>query len=378
MDKTPAPLLLAWRSFWVLKKHRPEPVWARLLISGALGVAIGLLLLGLGGLFSGHGSQLAWWRAAVLPWMLIALCISYTVHALYRSIELLLSEARLVRINAWRDWRSGVFFSAMGMIGTVAGGALALLVIGAVSRTDILALLLSRPQAALHFLLVGALISLLNWFWWKLRWRQQALKLQATEAQLRLLQAQIEPHFLFNTLANVQSLIDHDTPRAKAMLESFTDYLRASLGQLRRADSTLGAELEMSASYLLLMQTRMGTERLRFEIEADPSARAAVLPPLLLQPLIENAIHHGLEPKVEGGCVRISAAVDAGLLRITVYDDGLGLDAPRRPGRPGQGMALGNVRARLLTRYADNASLLLQPLQPGTRAVLTLPYTAKP
>ena len=123
-------------------------------------------------------------------------------------------------------------------------------------------------------------------------------------------------------------------------------------------------------------------ERLRFVISASAEARLAVLPPLLLQPLIENAIHHGLEPKVEGGTVSISASVQDGRLTVRIEDDGLGLDAPRRAGHrgqgQGQGMALDNIRARLLARYGDAAALALQALSPvGTQAILTLPFKAK-
>ena len=163
---------------------------------------------------------------------------------------------------------------------------------------------------------------------------------RATEAQLQLLQAQIEPHFLFNTLANVLSLIEHDAPRAKLMLESFTDYLRASLGELRREHSSVGAELDMASAYLQLLQLRMD-ERLRFRIEASEAARRVVVPPLLLQPLIENAIQHGLEPKVEGGEVVVRASVEGDRLRLVVEDNGLGLPAAgakqpgRWPGAPG-------------------------------------------
>jgi sensor histidine kinase YesM len=220
--------------------------------------------------------------------------------------------------------------------------------------------------------LISVVITGLNWVWWRVRARRQALKLQATESQLRLLQAQIEPHFLFNTLANVQSLIDYDTPRAKAMLEAFTDYLRSSFNQLRRTDATLGAELDMAQSYLNLLQIRM-MERLTFTLDVAPELRNAVLPPLLLQPLVENAIHHGLEPKVEGGHILISAVVRGANLDISVQDNGLGLDAPLRPGRAGQGIALANIRARLATRYAQRASLSLEQLPAGTRATIRIP-----
>ena len=371
------PLILAWRSFWVLKKNRPEPAWARLLISTGVGFAVSAVLLTLMAAFAGQLLNLRWWRGSIAPNLMIALSVSYTIHALYRSIETLLPDALVTRISGWRDWRSGLFFSGVAVSGTLLGGAIGLSLIGGVFDVDAWGTLTGRPRAFVYFVLIAIVLSAVNWLWWKLRWQQQALQLQATEAQLRLLQAQIEPHFLFNTLANVQSLIDHDTPKAKAMLEAFTDYLRASLGLLRHADSTLAAELEMAQSYLLLLQTRMG-ERLAFTLDASAEARSAVLPPLLLQPLIENAVHLGLEPKVAGGTVRLVATVRDGTLRVVIEDDGLGLHAPRRPGRPahsGTGMALDNIRTRLLTRYGDTAALQLAALPLGTKAILTLPFT---
>ncbi|WP_267873687.1 sensor histidine kinase [Massilia sp. Se16.2.3] len=134
----------------------------------------------------------------------------------------------------------------------------------------------------------------------------------------------------------------------------------------------------MARSYLDLFRIRMG-ERLRYSIDADAAARAAILPPLLLQPLIENAITHGLEPKVDGGTVHIHARVRDGRLEVSVSDDGLGLDAPRRAGKPrGNGMALENIRARLRTRYGANAALNLAARAMGTHAAIHLPYTATP
>ena len=199
---------------------------------------------------------------------------------------------------------------------------------------------------------------------------------RATESQLRLLQAQIEPHFLFNTLANVQSLMDHDLPKAKHMLQSFTDYLRASLGTLRNDNSPLDHELQLAQSYLQLLQARM-EDRLRFSIVADAAARAQPLPPLLLQPLVENAVVHGLEPSIAGGSVGINARVEGGQLVIEVMDDGLGLNAaPKGRARSGAGMALDNVRQRLATRYGDAATLTLTDAAPGTRARITLPLQA--
>jgi LytS/YehU family sensor histidine kinase len=226
-------------------------------------------------------------------------------------------------------------------------------------------------------LLLAALISLLFYLHFDAKARQIDAEKRATEAQLRLLQGQIEPHFLFNTLANVLALMDHEPPKARAMLESFVDYLRASLTTLRHDEAPLERELALAEAYLRLLGTRMD-ERLRFSIEADEAARRASVPPLLLQPLVENAIRHGLEPKIEGGTVQVRAHVDGDTLVMQVRDDGLGpAGADGAPGRAaemaGNGVALDNIRERLRSRYGDEASLELQPAHPGTCATLRLP-----
>lgn len=203
---------------------------------------------------------------------------------------------------------------------------------------------------------------------WPAAGHKAPLNQEAIEARLRLLQGQIAPDFLFNTLANVQSLMDVDAARARQMLEAYSDYLRAGLTQLRQLDTTLGAELDMAQTYLELMQIRM-LDRLNFSIEAGPEARAAHLPALLLQPLVENAILHGLEPKPEGGRVSIRATLNDGRLEVSVVDDGVGLAVPYG----GSGMALWNVQTRLQTRYGDNAGFTLAPLECGTHATLHLP-----
>jgi len=181
-------------------------------------------------------------------------------------------------------------------------------------------------------------------------------------------------------------MIDSDAPRAKHTLEALTDYLRASLGSLRGDDSTLGAELDLAGRYLQLMQARMG-ERLRFELEANDALRRAALMPLVLQPLIENAVKHGLEPQVDGGTVRVKAArlpVDGrDSLRVCVEDDGAGLAAAAsRPrvrvagGADGNGIALANLRERLRSRFGPAAQLTLSALDDGhgTRACLVIPW----
>ncbi|OWQ85345.1 hypothetical protein CDN99_22295 [Roseateles aquatilis] len=215
-------------------------------------------------------------------------------------------------------------------------------------------------------------ITLVLHFWFDAKKREIVAERRATEAQLRLLQGQIEPHFLFNTLANVHSLIDYDAPKAKAMLGAFTAYLRASLGGLRRESGPLEDELALADAYLRVLHTRM-EDRLRFEIDASEEARRVPLPPMLLQPLVENAVHHGLEPKIEGGTVRVRAELQGGGLRVEVLDDGIGPGASRRGGN---GMALANLRERLFAHYGDRATLTLTAADPGCRVTLWLPLDA--
>ncbi|WP_241687802.1 histidine kinase [Janthinobacterium sp. 17J80-10] len=223
-----------------------------------------------------------------------------------------------------------------------------------------------------------------TWFFWsrgKLQYleaqaalekaRAAAIEKQALQAQLQLLQAQIEPHMLFNTLANLQALIAFDAPRAQHMLDQLIQYLRATLAAARAPQTTLGQEFALLQAYLELMAIRMGP-RLAYALDLPEPLRNLPLPPMLLQPLVENAIKHGLEPKIDGGRIDVSARSIDGMLELTVADTGLGLDAP--PGQPGTGVGLDNVRERLRALYGDQADFRLQPNLPaGALAHLTLP-----
>jgi len=205
--------------------------------------------------------------------------------------------------------------------------------------------------------------------------RAETIERQALQAQLRLLQAQIEPHMLFNTLANLQGLIAIDPDRANAMLEQLIQYLRATLGVSRADSTTLGEEFAAMEAYLGLMGVRMG-ERLRYRLVLPPELGQARLPPMLLQPLVENAIVHGLEPKIEGGEILIEAAAHGALLEVSVRDSGLGLGVDPGPGRSGTrgGVGVATTRERLRVLYGERAAILLEPAQPhGTLARLTLP-----
>ncbi len=199
--------------------------------------------------------------------------------------------------------------------------------------------------------------------------QQLSAEKELAETQLRLLQAQIEPHFLFNTLSNIHSLIETDPHRASSVLESFSDYLRASLRRSREGDMTLGDELTLIDAYMDIQQARMG-ERLNFKVDLAEDLLSMPCPPMLVQPLVENAVVHGIEPQVDGGNVELSAMANNEGLCITVIDTGVGLAGVTA----GNGLALENIRARLQALYGDAANLAINKVEPhGVEVVLLLP-----
>lgn len=207
------------------------------------------------------------------------------------------------------------------------------------------------------------------------RARAETAQREAAEAQLRLLQSQLEPHMLFNTLANLRVLIALDPPRAQAMLDRLIAYLRATLDASRQASHPLAAEFERVQDFLALMGVRMGG-RLQSRLDLPDALRATPVPPLLLQPLVENAIKHGLEPKVEGGRIEVRAERRDDQLRLQVRDTGLGLGAAAATA--GTQFGLQQVRARLRTLYGAQASLQIEAAadtEGGTVATLTLPLS---
>jgi len=202
--------------------------------------------------------------------------------------------------------------------------------------------------------------------------RTAVLEKRAMQAQLQLLQAQIEPHMLFNTLANLQGLIALDPPRAQELLDRLILYLRATLRSSRAETTTLAHEFALIDAYLGLMSVRMGA-RLSYALDLPETLPAADIAPMLLQPLVENAILHGLEPKVEGGRLDVHAAAENGMLVITVADTGLG-SCNNSSERVGNGIGLENVRERLRALYGESASLTLHANRPcGSVAVLRIP-----
>ncbi len=356
----------ASRRYFRLHKQRDEPFWARLLITSAFAIGFPTLFMAFGLAFGAlqlSGPQL-------LASYACGFVIAFLIHGCYRLSEVLLPQSVLDRLNRG-GWRATLFFTLVPLVCVALGMWSFSRLLGWALEAQVQTPF-DSAQGLSRFLLVALLSTLAGWYLDHQRRRRQALQLQATEAQLLRLQAQIEPHFLFNSLAAVQSLIKPAPDRALEMLEHFTDYLRASLATLREDSCPLGTELQAVRSYLALMQIRMG-ERLRFSVEADPEAESLRLPPLLLQPLVENAIVHGLEGKDDGGEVQVRARLQEGRLLLTVQDNGLGLHARQRRARPGHGLALKNIRERLAARYGDDAELQLDLGEHGCQARLSLP-----
>jgi LytS/YehU family sensor histidine kinase len=191
------------------------------------------------------------------------------------------------------------------------------------------------------------------------------------EAQMATLQAQIEPHFLFNTLALIGQLIETDPPQAAKVHMNLIEYLRATLPQMRSSGGgTLGRQVQLSRSYLSIMQARM-KERLTVNFDIPANLEHAPFPPMMLQTLIENAIKHGLEPKIAGGRIDISAALDNCVLQVNVRDNGAGFNL-----HADEGVGLANIRERLALLYDRRAELVIEaPLDGGAIVAIRVPYS---
>jgi signal transduction histidine kinase len=202
----------------------------------------------------------------------------------------------------------------------------------------------------------------------------QAAQRVAAENQLRLLQSQLEPHMLFNTLANLRVLIGLDAAAAQQMLDRLIAFLRATLEASRTPAHPLATEFERVADYLALMAIRMGP-RLQVALDLPPELAQHPVPPLLLQPLVENAIRHGLEPQVAGGRLEVRARAEGGSLVLSVRDTGIGLAAAAASGTPGTRFGLAQVRERLATLHGAAAGLRVEPAAggDGTLATVWLP-----
>jgi signal transduction histidine kinase len=368
-----AMLRQAWRAWvsaeWV--RERPHsPVWLQLALTFLFNLAIAVVLTALAWGFARRIDL-----AEAFKWnFVIAQCIGFTIHGLFSLGLRLLGPARIEGLNMLQRV---LFYAGIPIVGMFIGYGLGLRLLG----VDVLRAVLDSPRILASMLLFSLLLSAL---WYTImanrarlaeleaeRSRDQAralaLERAALDAQLRSLQAQIEPHFLFNTLANVASLIDTAPDKARAMLERLIELLRASLASSRATRTRLEDELHLVRAYLDILALRMGP-RLSYAIEVEQGLGACEVPPLLVQPLVENAIRHALEPKLEGGRVEVAARARAGRLEITVSDDGLGF-APRASA----GVGLANLRERLAALHGASASMSIEDRQPGTRVKVVLP-----
>src|SRR5450631_530000 len=307
-------------------------------------------------------------------YILIANVIGYAIHALF-SVGSLFGLDALMRRGGFVP--KVAYFSLIPLMGVLIGFWAVSYIVDIGFRNW-----LTDPAAIISItttsLVISAIMSAI--FFWRERHaraeadlererlRGERVEREATLANLRALQAQIEPHFLFNTLANVTSLIDPDPAKARRMLENFIRFLRSSLNATRSASTTLADEGELMAAYLDVLQIRMG-ERLRYEIDIPPGLHAFALPPMLLQPVVENAIHHGLEPKMDGGVVKVRARRVDGTVVIEISDSGAGFAEMTRGG-----VGLTNLRDRLRLLYGDRASLAIGESEVGGASVtMTLP-----
>ena len=279
-------------------------------------------------------------------------------------------------INISRRW---LWLHGAPALVPVIGVALLAAPVGWFGGSFLASLLLGQPwgpgtlslNAMLGFLALTAGAGLGGTFVFWTRGRLAESERGAAEARLKLLQAQIEPHFLFNTLANLQTLIASDPRRAQAMLGHLDGYLRATLASTRNDTCTLAEEFALLRAYLEILAIRMGP-RLSYSLELPPALAATKLPPMLLQPLVENAIKHGLEPKMDGGKLRVAASAEGEQLVLVVEDSGLGFGAAATSGT---GVGLLHVNERLAAVYGDAAAAEIGETEGGgVRITLRLPY----
>ncbi len=236
------------------------------------------------------------------------------------------------------------------------------------------------PQSAMDLrtsLLITGLAGVIGTYYFYTKTKSAYLLRKMNEAQqhannarLKLLESQLQPHMLFNTLANLRALMATDATAAQNMLDHLTAYLRATLAASRASTHTLQAEFDRLNDYLALMAVRMGP-RLAYTLDLPPELARQSVPPLLLQPLVENCIQHGLEPQVAGGRITVSARQQGQTLELVVQDTGAGLD---NPGVKGTGFGLAQVRERLAALYgADGTIEIVAAPAGGTRASVTFP-----
>ena len=332
--------------------------WTTLLLIVAVDTGVALLL------WTGEHEGRPFWQPLVTT-QLTGLAIAYCV-------------------NVAAPWRSGAPLRRLAIatfIGSLIGLVLVIVVKGysfAHIRTEPMSFVFNVVAS----FLIGFSISLFFYVKRREAWAAAALhkaeaerhllSKQAIEAELKLMQAQVEPHFLFNTLASVQYLTETDPKQASTLLGHLIEYLRAALPQLRARSSTLAREVSLAEAYLNILAMRLGP-RLHFAIDVPDELRDHPFPPNLIISLVENAIKHGIEPSADGGTITLTASRTGDSVHVAVSDTGSGTSTPVPSSQGGVGLA--NVRERLAALYGARGRFSLESLVPrGMRATLSLPY----
>ena len=359
------------------RRWKPSQLRSILLTAILCGVISALIVLTI----AAFGGRLTWARIQGIT--IFSLAIGYVQHFLYLWV---ISTAR--RKRSWAPLLMHPL--TLSLVVPVAGIYVGLVLAQAIVSGG--TLFFSFNNAWREFVFSACIAVAIGWVLWeateasRLREvaRREWAELEAAAAQsdkerataeLKTLRAQVEPHFLYNTLSNVVSLIDREPATAKHMTERLIGYLRHTLDASRRDNATVGDELAIVNDYLEILRLRMG-DRLTFSIDATDDVRAIPLSPMLLQPLVENAIKHGLEPKIAGGSIAVSAVVHESVLHIRVEDTGLGFGVATDTAGSGSGLA--NVRARLKALYGDAAKLTIEQPATGTRIGISLPIATEP
>jgi len=324
-------LMPGWKLSYVL-------LWSRFLFAG-------LILLLTFGLFEVWPVRLPTWFARwALQVLAVAFAVPFTVFAAYSLTTIGLQPAW------WHDPDRLSGFGGMTVLGLLSAPWI---VVAALLRQI-------RGEAERQ----GLAFDL----------ERSEFERQALDARLRLLQAQIEPHFLFNTLANVRELVDVGSPHASSVLDSLIAYLRAAVPRLHEPASTLAQELDLVRAYLEVMHMRM-PDRLQFTLHADDAVLPLFCPPMTLLTLVENAVRHGIDPAEDGGRVEVRVRMHEGRCLASVIDTGVGLAAVGKS----LGTGLVNLRERLQLAFGGDAQLRLSALEPhGVCAELNFPAIRSP
>jgi signal transduction histidine kinase len=279
-----------------------------------------------------RSAALVWRQRVVRPWVLQSITVFCAATLATLAVYLLATGGDFSAVVTHEGRVQG--FILISGTGTIVGLMLAL---GALERQRDSEAKAMSLELALH---------------------RSRLERHAADARLAVLTAQVEPHFLFNTLANVQALVETGSPRAPAVLRSLIAYLKATMPRLDDGDAQLGREIALVRSYLELMHLRM-PDRLRFTVEGDASLQGFPCPPMLLLTLVENAVRHGVDPSETGGSIAVTCTRLGNGVSLAVRDDGVGMGESAAPGT-----GLANLRERLAAFYGDSARLELTEMRP--------------